>query len=130
MGSKLAEVGASIGMEDNDIKELRRQRRRDILTRIAQASAPILSVILGILAAETKYPPQYSSDSYPYATVMLASSTRPHFERRPWTGPILLSIGLFIVAFSFVALFNSAAGDNFGISTRYGVYPGRGDEHG
>jgi len=128
MGSKLADIGAAFDVGDKDLRELRRQRRRDILTKIAQVSAPIVSVILGVLAAEAVYPVHsHPYDTYPYVPIMLASSTTSHHERRPWTAPIVLSVALFIVTFAFVALFNSAANDNYGVTTKYGVFSGRGD---
>ena len=127
MGSKLVDVGATLDVGSNDLRELRKQRRRDILTRIAQASAPIVSVILGILAAEAAYPVRTNlHDSYPYAPLLLSSLTTSHRVRKSWMGPIILSVALFIAAFAFVALFNTAASDNYGVTTKYGVFSASG----
>lgn len=127
MGSKLVDFGATLDVGSNDLRELRKRRRRDILTRIAQASAPIVSAILGILAAEAAYPVRTNlHDSYPYAPLLLSSLTTSHRERKSWTGPIILSVALFIAAFAFVALFNTAASDNFGVTTKYGVFSASG----
>lgn len=131
MGSRLVDVGKSIGVNDADLKEMKRQRRRDFLTRIGQAAMPLASIIIGIYAADTAYPrhQELADGSYPFIPLVLASSSRTYFRRRSWTGPILVSIGLFIAAFAFVALFNTAANDNYGITTKYGVFDGgAGDE--
>ena len=128
MGSKLVDVGASLDVGNNDIREIRKRRRLDMLTRIAHASAPVASAILGVLAAEATYPvtrPAYYS--YPFLPILLASLTTPHRARRSWTGTIILSVALFIVTFVFVALFNTAANDNYGVTTKYGVFSRTGD---
>jgi len=127
MGSKLVEVGATLNVDSDALRDLKKQRRRDTLTRIAQAFIPLFSAILGILAAEEAYPvgPRVYH-SYPLAcsSLMLATSGRIHYGRRSWTGPIILSVALFVVAFVFVALFNTAANDNYGATPRYGVFSG------
>lgn len=128
MGSKLVDVGATLDVGSNDLRELRRRRKLDVLTRITQASAPVASAILGVLGAEATYPvtrPAYYS--YPFVPIMLASLTTPQRARRSWAGAIILSVALFIVTFVFVALFNTAANDNYGVTTKYGVFSRSGD---
>ena len=126
MGSKLVEVGAALDVGRDDLREIKRQRRRHRLTAIAQVFAPLASATIGILAAEEAYPiePRLPS-GYPYATAPLfvATAGRTYYGRRSWVGPIILSVVLFIVTFVFVALFNTAANDRPVL--RYGVYPGR-----
>lgn len=125
MGSKLVEVGSTLDVSSEDVRDLQKQRRRGTLAGIARYVAPVTSVILGILAAEEVYPigPRVY-DSYPFAagSLVLSSSRRANGGRRAWIGVLILSIALFAVSFLSVALYNTAANDNYGASPRYGVF--------
>jgi len=126
MGSKLAEVGVKLDVSGDDLRELKRQRRRDVLTRFGQIIAPVTSVILGILAAEEVYPiASRTYHGYPYigSAFMMVSKGKEFYPRRSWVGPVILSVALFIIAFAFVATFNTASNDDyFGPTPEYGVF--------
>jgi hypothetical protein len=132
MGSKVVDVGAKLGVAEKDLRALRKQRRRDVLTRIAQSSVVVISAVLGLISAQVIYPARtYVHDSYPYAPLMLASLTTPHPTRRSWIGPIILSAVLFIVTFAFMALANSAVHkDYYAPTPKYGVFSGSGEAGG
>ncbi len=123
MGSRLAEVGSTLEVSQDDLREIRRQRRRDRLVVIAQLFAPVAFALLGVLAAEEAYPftPRTNS-GYPLApaALVVASERKKFFTRRSWAGSIILSLVLFIVTFVSVALYNTPSND--GSVTLYGVY--------
>jgi hypothetical protein len=127
MGSKLAEVGSTLDVSQDDLQEIRRQKRRDRLVVIVQLLAPVTSAVLGVLAAEEAYPftPRTNS-GYPLASAALvvASERKAFFTRRSWTGSIIMSVVLFVVTFVSVALYNTPSND--GSVTLYGVYSERG----
>jgi predicted permease len=123
MGSRLAEVGSTLEVSQEDIQEIRRQKRRDRLVAIAQLFAPVASAVLGLLAAEEVYPftPRtYSGYPLASAALMVASERKTFFTKRSWAGSIILSVLFFIVTFVSVALYNTPSND--GLTTRYGVY--------
>lgn len=127
MGSKLAEIGSTLDVSQDDLREIRRQKRRDRLVVIGQILAPIASAVLGVIAAEEAYPyTPRNTGGYPLATATLAVATqgKTFFPRRSWAGSILMSVILFATMFVSVALFNTPATDE--PVTLYGVYSQRG----
>ena len=130
MASKLDDAAAKLGVIGEDFGTLKKQRRRDVLTRVAQSSMVIVSALLGLVGAQIVCPARpYVSDTYPFIPIILSSMTLRRSARRTWIVPIVLSAAVFIVNFTFMAIANNEVYTGyFGPTTKYSVFSGNAGE--
>lgn len=118
----LKDIGKSLGVNGDDVRDVKRAASRQRLVHIAKMGLPVLSFILGLLVSRMGNPPSSVDNTYPFLGAA-GIQTVPRIHRRlTWTGTIVLSVVLYIFG---LLLYEAMAGENFGMVTLYGSYSRR-----
>jgi hypothetical protein len=120
---RVAELGGMLEVSKSDLRAIEHMKRQRILEKVAHIALPAISAILGIVVGSLAVPVREPA-SYPYGPLAAASSPLLLSSRRSWAATIVVSLVLFIVAFTVIAWINTGLNGSLGVSPKYSVYSG------
>lgn len=107
MNGGLEDVGKPLGIDEGDLKIIKKARRKNQLGQVLSRVLPILGVILGWLLANARYPfRQDASSGYPYIPAAVSSVSAGGGlagARVPWLASIVTSAVAFVFTFLLIA---------------------------
>jgi hypothetical protein len=120
---RVAELGGMLQVSKDDLKAMEHMKRQSVLEKIALIATPAVSAIAGLLVGELAVPIRDRSSSiYPFAPAMAAAPAVFLSSRRSWIATAVISIVMFVLAFTVIAWVNSGMNASFGYGTRYSVF--------
>lgn len=120
---RVGELKQVLEMSRSDLQEVRFLKRQRLREKIAHVALPAFSAIAGLVAGDALHPiHEQDQTSYPYGLLMMAAPATALSGRRSWIATIIVSLVLFIFAFSFISWVNSGVNNSFGVTTKYGVF--------
>jgi hypothetical protein len=120
---RVAELGGMLQVSKSDLKAMEHMKRQSVLEKIALIAVPAVSAIVGLLVGELAVPIRERSTSfYPFGPVMAAAPAVFLSSRRSWMATVVLSVVMFVLAFTVIAWVNTGMNASFGAGTKYSVY--------
>jgi hypothetical protein len=119
---RVAELGGILQVSKSDLKAMEHMKHQSVLEKIALIAAPLVSAVAGLLVGDNAVP-LHSNDASPYPfRPALAVPAVFLSSRRSWIATVVLSVVMFVLAFTVIAWTNTGMNAGFGNTTRYSVF--------
>lgn len=120
---RVAELGGLLQVSKTDLKAIEHMKRQSVLEKIVLVAIPAVSAVAGLLVGDHAVPLHDTSPSfYPYGPAMAAAPAAFLSSRRSWIATAVISVVLFVLAFTVIAWTNTGMNSSFGAGTRYSVF--------
>lgn len=120
---RVAELGGMLQVSKSDLKAMEHMKRQSVLQKIALIAAPAVSAIAGLLVGDSVVPVHPNDASfYPFGPALAAAPAAIMSSRRSLIATVVLSVVMFVLAFSLIAWTNSGINASFGNGSKYSVF--------
>ena len=122
---RVAELAEMLQVSKSDLKAMEHMKRQSVLEKIALVATPAVSAIAGLIVGDQAVPLHDTPSFYPYGPALAAAPAAFLSSRRSWIATVVLSVFMFVLAFTVIAWVNTGMNASFGAGTRYSVFSRR-----